>query len=713
MKNVRILLSMAALVAAIALVLYNSDVESLKLAARNISIPTVVEISATIAIGYLIASARVRTLAAYSGHSLGFRQAVAAVSVGQIAANLFFQVVGQVIARGLLFSRAGIPLATTVVITGYERLFALIVSILLAASGALYLFGVISVDAQTGGYDLAKLFVGAILALVSGAWLGWGQLARSQLPKFDRGHIDQFAVALVLSAAIQLSTMTAYVFVAHALAPKIPLLHVAAAASIVMLAASLPISLAGWGIREVSAVFALGAVGLSPGESLVSAVTIGISSLLVAAVLAGISHRAWRSTGAVSNAAGNEAGRDFGSVLANWLPIAAATAVAFQVYLPSGTGRINVNFADPIAILGGALFAIWHIRDRAWPNWRVPFVNGFLIFFSIDTLIALTNGYVQMGWTSWAFTNKGAGWLVLVAYFFVGAMIASLAEKKGFNILLGTFVGAVTAIAALDLFLLVLRSAAFPIPETLLPFRISGFAQNPNAFGFQLLLAIAATAVLDLGRLKRAVIAATLFAAIWFSGSRASFGSALVLAAVAPWAFWGMSRKAVGRGAVIVGGLAVLTLALLLLLNNWTRQGDVLYSLLYNQDGERFQSISGGLSLFLSNPIIGDGLGAFVHDYAMQTGDFLPIHSTPIWLLAEYGLIGFATIFGAAAYLWKRAISNAWTGDPIDRFVVLVLTVFATMSVAHEMLYQRSLWLLLGAALATHGSFRAAVARST
>ncbi|WP_177237128.1 lysylphosphatidylglycerol synthase domain-containing protein [Bradyrhizobium sp. Rc3b] len=706
MRNVRILLSMAALGAAIALVLYNSDVESLKLAARNVSVPTVVEVSIATAIGYLIASARVRMLAAYSGHSLGFRQAVAAVSVGQIASNLFFQVIGQVIARGLLFSRAGIPLATTVVITGYERLFALIVSVLLAASGALYLFGVISVDGQSGGYDLAKLFVGAIMALISGAWLGWGEIARSQLPTIDRGHIGQFAAAFLLSAAIQLSTMMAYIFVAHALAPNTPLLHLAAATTVVMLAASLPISLAGWGIREVSAVFALGAVGLSPGESLVSAVTIGVLSLLVAAVLAGISHKAWRSTGAVSNVDERTAGRDFGTALANWLPIAAATAVAFQVYLPSGHGRINVNFADPVAILGGALFAIWHIRDRTWPHWRVPFVNAFLIFFSIDTLIALVNGYFQIGWTSWAFTNKGLGWLVLIAYFFVGALVASLSEKKGFNILFGTFVGTVTAIAALDLFLLILRSAGVPVPESLLPFRISGFAQNPNAFGFQLLLAVAATTVLDIGRVKKACIAATLFAAIWFSGSRASFGSALVLSLVIPPAFWGLSRKTLLRGALIAVGLAVLSMALVLVFNNWTKQGDVLYSLLYNQDGERFQSLKGGFALFLSSPIFGVGLGTFVHDYAMQTGDFLPIHSTPIWLLAEYGIVGFLIIYGAVVYLWKRSAGNAWTGDPIDRFVFLLLTVFATMSVAHEMLYQRSLWLLLGAALAAHGTFR-------
>jgi uncharacterized membrane protein YbhN (UPF0104 family) len=520
--KIRIALSAIALIGAIVFVMVTTELNSVALSAARIPMSALLEISAAIILGYMLASARVRAFAGYAGYPLRFRDAVAAVSAGQIAGNLFFQIVGQVMARSALFSRAGLPVATTVVITGYERLFALVVSLVLAGAGALSIFGIISVDAEAGGYDLAKLFVGGILALLGGALLGWGTLASGNMPKFERRHLGRLVVGLALSTAIQLTTMAAYVMIAHALSPEIPLLRLAAAASVVMLAASLPISLAGWGVREVSAVFALGAVGVAPGDSLISAVTIGVLSLVVAAILALLSFGAWKS--AAPTSAPSSSGYDFSSALATWLPIFAATGVVFQVYLPAGSGKINVNFADPIAILAGVLFVIWLVRNAAWPKWRLPMVNAFLICFSAATLFALLNGYFQIGWTSWAFTNKAAGWLVLICYLLAGAMIIGVLGAKGFPVLLGTYVGSVTAVAALDLLLLFLRSAGVAIPEAVLGFRISGFAQNPNALGFQLLMAFAAIIVMDIDRYKKFGIGLILFAAIWFSGSRASFG---------------------------------------------------------------------------------------------------------------------------------------------------------------------------------------------
>lgn len=697
MKKLRIIFSVAALVLAVVFVVWTSDLNTLALSASRVPASAFVLVFVVMTLGYLLASIRVQTFAAYAGHNLTFRGAVAAVSSGQIAGNFFFQIVGQTIARGALLSRAGIPVATTVVITGYERLLALLVSVVMAAVGAVYIFGTISIDSQSGGYDLAKLFMGAVLAMGGAAWLGWGKRALATMPPFKPHYVGRILIGLLMSAAIQLSTMAAYIVVAHALAPSIPLLLLAAAASVVMLAASLPISLAGWGIREVSAVFALGAVGLSPSESLISAVTIGLLSLFVAGVLALLSINAWKSNISSSTSA-SASGIDYSGALKTWLPIAGAVAIAFQIYLPTGSGQINVNFADPIAILGGALFVIWHIRSRAFPQWRLPNVNLFLACFSLMTLFALLNGYAQIGWTSWALTSKAVGWLILMAYFFVGASIVDADPKEGFFVLLGTYAGSVTAIAALDLTLMVLRNVGVAVPEAMLPFRIAGFAQNANAFAFQLLLALAAILVLRMDRVKKCAVAAILFSAIWFSGSRAGFGSMLVLLAVTPLTIWGLQLAALKRFAVVAVLVVVMTVALLLI--TASNESSVFYSLLYNQDSDRFSSILGGISLFRANPLLGAGLGVYVHDHMAKTGDFLPIHSSAVWLLAEYGIVGFSMVFGAAVYVAWMCFKGAMRGNQADRFVILVLTIFATMSLVHEMLYQRTLWMLLGVALA-------------
>jgi O-antigen ligase len=74
------------------------------------------------------------------------------------------------------------------------------------------------------------------------------------------------------------------------------------------------------------------------------------------------------------------------------------------------------------------------------------------------------------------------------------------------------------------------------------------------------------------------------------------------------------------------------------------------------------------------------------------------IHSTAVWLLAETGFIGFA-VFGAAG-LRLLAEAVRCRAEPAALMLLLTLCAFGVISMAHEMLYQRAIWLLLGAMLA-------------
>jgi hypothetical protein len=153
-----------------------------------------------------------------------------------------------------------------------------------------------------------------------------------------------------------------------------------------------------------------------------------------------------------------------------------------------------------------------------------------------------------------------------------------------------------------------------------------------------------------------------------------------------------MIRLAISA-AVVLSATAVLTLML-------PTGASVVYSFLYNQDNDRFATIWGGIELFFAHPIFGAGLGVFVHNYTARTGEFLPIHSTAAWLLAEYGIIGLTIVAGATAYATITCLRKALTGDRASRYVVLALIILSAMSLVHEMLYQRTFWLLIGVALA-------------
>ena len=72
----------------------------------------------------------------------------------------------------------GIPPAATVVISGYERVVALSVSLLLAGRGALYLFGTLSINLETGGVSLLKLALGIVAVIAAGALFAWGRRLR-------------------------------------------------------------------------------------------------------------------------------------------------------------------------------------------------------------------------------------------------------------------------------------------------------------------------------------------------------------------------------------------------------------------------------------------------------------------------------------------------------------------------------------------------------
>jgi O-antigen ligase len=115
---------------------------------------------------------------------------------------------------------------------------------------------------------------------------------------------------------------------------------------------------------------------------------------------------------------------------------------------------------------------------------------------------------------------------------------------------------------------------------------------------------------------------------------------------------------------------------------------------------ERLVSITGGLNLFWNHPVFGAGLGAF-RNQMIPTPEGLPlvIHSTAVWLLAELGAVGFLIFAVSFIYVFLKEWKWAAT-DQISALIVLCLTGFAVTSGPADMLYQRTFWLLIGAALA-------------
>jgi O-antigen ligase len=115
---------------------------------------------------------------------------------------------------------------------------------------------------------------------------------------------------------------------------------------------------------------------------------------------------------------------------------------------------------------------------------------------------------------------------------------------------------------------------------------------------------------------------------------------------------------------------------------------------------ERLLTILGGWQLFVDHPIFGAGLGAFRHqEHVSTSGQPLLIHSSPIWLLAEMGIVGFLIFAVPVLHILLTEVRRRHR-DMSSKLLVICLVAFGIMSVPADMIYQRTFWLLIGAALA-------------
>ena len=393
-----------------------------------------------------------------------------------------------------------------------------------------------------------------------------------------------------------------------------------------------------------------------------------------------------------------------------------ATAVFFNIHLPTEAGGLNVNLADPFALLGGALFLLSIRQRRSQPAWRVSHFNLHVTVATFWITVALLIGAARFGWTDWALTNKYLGWYVLMAYGATGALITASMPRDGMRLLLTTFVAAGFAIVSLELLLVSLRSAGLRLSIDVLWYNATGFAANRNAFAFQLIMVTAAACALNLRpRLFTAILASAL-AALWFAGSRAGWGTMVLLFGMAIWCGALTPRRAVG--AILAATALIVTIEHVWVVRwifSWLLDpsGSLQFSSLrpeipirpnlslYEDStmAERLRSYVGASELFVQNPLFGAGLGAHVERALRAAGTPLVIHSTPLWIAAEMGLVGLVILAVPILRIFRAEIGRA-RHDPTARLLVLAIAGFAAMSLVHEMLYQRTFWLLLGAGLA-------------
>lgn len=487
-----------------------------------------------------------------------------------------------------------------------------------------------------------------------------------------------------------------------------------------MLGASFPISFGGWGIREVSAGFAFNAANISPALGVGAGIGVGLLSLIALGLnLCGV----WGIKRFVPAKelqlikAGSRSGYSRRLILfLGWI-VAPVVVVLMMVQLPIpiSAGKITVNLADPMAIVAGMTFVFVIIQRRAWRGlWCDKHVNWWLLGSACIVLLSFLIGYAQFGFQSWAFYNRLIGLGILLSYIVVGAFLTALWGEFGARTVAKAVVSASVLIFVFEYVLRMGLADTVLIALNWSSTRWSGFLANPNSYAF-FLLSVLPLPFLFLGSRHstgrkawaEAAVPGLMFALLYLTGSRAAFGSVAV--------FLIIFLMFDARKTLRTIGCAGLALVLVFVLNELTiilvnlglgtlqiaaRSND--FSIVQS---DRIISLVEGWKMFVAHPILGAGLGAF---YKSQVELNLPlaeraliIHNSFLWVLAEMGAVGFAVIFlPPITWCVRTFVGMQWRQNPYQCGFLLVMANAAIMGMAHELMYQRVFWFMLGIFLA-------------
>ena len=656
----------------------------------------------------LVAMARFRVVLGKFGYVPPWRPLFAAFSIGLLGNQFVLNIIGQSVGRAGVLASIGVPFGATIIATLVERLLA---AGLLGAAGlvaAWYLLPHFGFDFAHGGAYFLSLVGGMTLAalVAAGAVYQRGTAARA-VSAAVRG-VEQFWPVGLLTIVAHCLMLGSYIAALLALGLEAASLEIASALVVVMFAAGLPISLSGWGIRELSAVAALGAVGMDPALALAAALVVGLFSLVVNLAFAcpGFFLVLSLGRGAGPAAATGRPLPNWNARLVTGCAALAAVTIFFQARLQSGGSQVTANVADLFALtgLGSLLLVLARSRDRfaVLPRPMIAALAALSLLLAYGLLL----GYANFGASAWALVNRGLGWLAILGYVALGLSVTLPDAERSRWRILRLFVAAGTTVATLQLVFLVFLKLGFPPPREVLPYPMEGYAGNVNAFGLQMtmtaIVGIVAHRLGMLGQDRRWLVAVLILTglATFFTGSRTAIGMFAMLLVLSVALASRVERyRALTTSLVVTVGLAIAAAAIVNLPVLGGASGTRAYPIrgsvfVVDSDSERWQTFVDGWYYWLERPIFGHGLGAYVENQLADSGHFLVFHSAPIWLMAEMGIVGLAvglTAFGClvvgAVRLMRDPDCRVWGAG-----LLMALICWGAGNLVHDFVFQRSFW---------------------
>jgi uncharacterized membrane protein YbhN (UPF0104 family) len=266
----------------IALVFWSSGVENVLRGLAGFPPWAVVSMLALLSANLFLVSFRFWRVLAHFGIALPWRIALRANITGNVAGLIVIPLFGQIMGRQSVLYSFGVQPVVNASLAAYERTLLALLSGVIGTLGGIYLLG----QSVVAGFFEQIAFVEIVIA-AGGGWALSQSLGCSRFEKklsgrvLSRSNLARAMLMAGLTLAGQLLMLGCFMVGILAISQGIPIASMLAASAIISLAASMPITVGGWGVREVAAVYVLGNLGISAADALAMSVMVGLCSTLV------------------------------------------------------------------------------------------------------------------------------------------------------------------------------------------------------------------------------------------------------------------------------------------------------------------------------------------------------------------------------------------------------------------------------------------------
>lgn len=219
---------------------------------------------------------------AHFGIALPWEIALRASIAGSVAGLFVIPLFGQIMGRQSVLNSFGVQPVVNASLAAYERALLALLSGVLGALGGFYLLGQSAVADFLKQIALAEIVIAASGGWALSLWLGRSRFERKLSGRvISRANLARVMFIAGLTCTGQLLMLGCFVVGILAVSQGIPIVSLFAASAIISLAASMPITVGGWGVREVAAVYVLGMLGIPAADALAMSVMVGLCSTLV------------------------------------------------------------------------------------------------------------------------------------------------------------------------------------------------------------------------------------------------------------------------------------------------------------------------------------------------------------------------------------------------------------------------------------------------